>query len=407
MKLLILNRVTFLCAAVVLMMCAACKEDTVEELVSITLDHESYECGKEGGTVEVKVNSPTDWTLKGYSYWAVPSATAGKNGDVVTFTIEENLSLQPLQVEYLFTAGAATCPFVIKQAAGEYIEDAISLSEDKLTIGPDGGTLEVTVTSSKGWSVDNATNSWCHISATSGETGDKVTFMVDPSYQSLSRSKVFTFKRGHASADLTITQNKREPTPNDIVLSEESVNVGKEGGTVTLTVVSALYDWTMQVGSGNTWCHVDVRNGSKDETNVQFIYTVDPNTTAYSRTNTTTFRAGPTSKTFKVVQEPCPASPDDIILSGETFDMLAEGGTVQVILKSVKYDWTMTTYPPSGWTLDNSARKGSKDDKNVIFNFTAPANTAFNSKTCTMTFTAGPTRKTVKIVQPVVSKSRL
>lgn len=384
----------------------ACNNDeTVEKMASITLDHESYECGKEGGTVEVKVTSPTDWTLQGYSYWAVPSATEGKSGDVVTFTVEQNLSLQPLEVEYIFVSGNAVKPFVIKQEKGEYIEDAVSLSANKLTIGPDGGTLEVTVTSSKGWSVDNANNNWCHISATSGQNGDKVTFTIDPSYQNLDRSKVFTFKRGYASVDLTITQTKREATPNDIVLSEESVNVDQEGGTVTLTVVSALYDWTMQVGSGNTWCHVDARNGSKDEKNVKFIYTVDPNTTAYSRTNTTTFRAGPTSKTFKIIQAPCPASPDDIVLSGETFEMPAEGGNVQVVLESVKYDWTMTTYPPSGWTLDNSIRKGSKDDKNVIFNFTAPANTALNAKTCTMTFTSGPTRKTVKIIQqPVSSK---
>ena len=220
----------------------ACNNDeTVEEMASITLDHESYECGKEGGTVEVKVTSPTDWTLQGYSYWAVPSATEGKSGDVVTFTVEQNLSLQPLEVEYIFVSGNAVKPFVIKQEKGEYIEDAISLSANKLTIGPDG----VTVTSSKGWSVDNANNNWCHISATSGQNGDKVTFTIDPSYQNLDRSKVFTFKRGYASVDLTITQTKREATPNDIVLSEESVNVDQEGGTVTLTVVSALYDWTM------------------------------------------------------------------------------------------------------------------------------------------------------------------
>ncbi|GAE82831.1 BACON domain-containing protein [Bacteroides reticulotermitis] len=384
-------------------MLTACGEDAIEEVGIITLDHELYECSKEGGTVEVKVNSPEDWTLKGYSYWAIPSATEGKNGDVITFTVEENLSLQPLKMEYIFVAGNATKPFTIRQTEGEYVEDAITLSENALTIGPDGGTLEATITSSKGWSVNNSSNSWCRISSTKGQSGDKVTWTVDPSYQSLDRKLTFTFTRGYASVSLTITQSKRASTPNDIVLSMESDNVGEEGGTIILAVESALYDWTMSVGTG-TWCHIDdAHGGSKDDKNVQFTYTVDPNTTAYARTNTTTFRAGPTTKTFKITQKACPKSPDDIVLSGETFDMPAEGGTVEVVLKSVKYDWTMTTYPPSGWTLDNTTRKGSKDDKDIVFNFTAPINTAKNAKTCNMSFTVGPTTKTVKIVQQPAS----
>lgn len=383
-------------------MLAACTEDTIEEMGIITLDHELYECGKEGGTVEVKVNSPEDWTLKGYSYWAVPSATEGKGGDVVTFTVEENLSLQPLNVEYIFVAGNATKLFTIRQTEGEYIEDAISLSKKALTIDPDGGTLEVTVTSSKGWSVKNSSSSWCHMSSTKGQSGDKVTLTVDPSFQSLDRKQIYTFTRGYASASLTITQTKREATPNDIVLSTETVNIGKEGGTITLTVESALYDWTMQVGIG-TWCHVDAHGGSKDDKNVQFTYTIDPNTTANARVNTTMFRAGPTAKPFKITQDACPTSPDDIVLSGETFDMPAEGGIVQVVLKSVKYDWTMTTYPPAGWTLDNTTRKGGKDDKDIVFNFTALENTANNAKICNMTFKAGPTTKMVKITQQPAS----
>lgn len=399
MKLFILKHKMLALLAATVMLASCGEEDAIEEMGIITLDQELYECGKEGGTVEVKVNSPEDWILEGYSYWAVPSATEGQNGDVVTFTVEKNLSLQPLEVEYIFVAGNATKSFIIRQTEGEYIEDAISLSEKALTIGPDGGTLEVTVTCSKGWSVKNSSSSWCHLSSTKGQDGDKVTFTVDPSYQSLDRKQTYTFTRGYASASLTITQSKRESTPNDIVLSMETASIGEEGGTITLTVESALYDWTMQTGTG-TWCHVDAHGGSKDDKNVQFTYTIDPNTTAYARTNTTTFRAGPTTKTFKITQNACPTSPDDIVLSGETFDMPAEGGTVQVILKSVKYDWTMTTYPPTGWTLDNSTRKGTKDDKDIVFNFTAPKNTANNAKTCTMTFTVGPTKKTVKIVQP-------
>lgn len=383
-------------------MLAACGEDSIEEVSVITLDRELYECSKEGGTVEVKVNSPEDWTLQGYSYWAVPSATEGKNGDVVTFTVEKNLSLQPLEIEYIFVAGKATKPFIIRQTEGEYIEDAISLSENNLTISPDGGTLEVTVTSSKGWS-STPSNSWCKISSTKGQNGDKVTFTVDPSYSTTDRSVVFTFTRGYASEKLTIKQTKRESTPNDIVLSMETANIEEEGGTITLTVVSALYDWTMQAGT-SAWCRVDnAHGGSKDDKNIQFVYTIDPNTTASARTHTTTFRAGATTKTFKITQKARPTSPDDVVLSGETFDMPAEGGTVQVILKSVKYDWSLTTYPPSGWTLDNTIRKGSKDDKDIVFNYTAPINTANNAKTCNMSFTAGPTTKTVKIVQQPAS----
>lgn len=379
-------------------MLAACSDDeTVEEVSVITLDHELYECGKEGGTVDVTVTSMEDWTLEGYCYWAVPSVTEGKSGDVVTFTVEENWSLQDLETEYLFVAGDAVQPFTIRQSKGEYIEDAISLSETNKVIGSDGGTFEIEVTSSKGWSCTDS-NSWCHVSQTKGQNGDKVSFTIDPHYTGYKRNFNVTFKRGYASVVLYIEQQKRESTPNDIVLSESTANIGYEGGTCKLTVVSALYDWTMQNSYAN-WCNVDLRNGTKDEQNVEFTYTIEPNYTAYSRTCTTTFRAGPTSKTFKVVQAACPKSPEDVVLSCESFDVPAEGGTVQVVLESVKYDWTMTTYPPSGWVLDNSTRSGTKDDKNVVFNFTIPASTAPRNITCNMTFKAGPTSKTVRIVQ--------
>ena len=380
-------------------MLAACDEEPVVILPEITLDKEVYECDLEGGSVDVTVTSEEDWTLEGYAYWAVPSMTEGSDGDVVTFTVEKNNSLMPLEAEFVFVAGVARKSFTIRQSEGIYIEDAISLSETALSIGPDGGTVEVTVTSSKGWLVPTSANSWCHISSTNGKSGDVVTFTVDPSYQSVDRKATFTFKRGYAEQNLTITQEKRPASPYDIVLSETAVTVGPEGGEVTLIVESALYDWTMQLSYG-TWFHVDAHNGTKDDKNVEFVYTIDPNTTAYARTSTTTFRAGPTSKTFKITQKAPTPTPEDVVLSGLEFDMPAEGGTVQVVLESAKYDWTLTAYPPSGWTIDNTARKGTKDDKNIVFNITANENTAWNAKTLSMTFRAGPTTKVVKIVQP-------
>ncbi|MGM9738069.1 MAG: BACON domain-containing protein [Candidatus Cryptobacteroides sp.] len=380
-------------------MLAGCDEDPVVVLPEITLDKEVYECDLDGGSVDVTVTSEEDWILEGYAYWAVPSITEGSDGDVVTFTVEKNNSLMPLEAEFIFIAGEAQKTFTIRQSEGIYIEDAITLSENALSIGPDGGTLEVTVTSSKGWLVPTYTNSWCHISSAKGQSGDVVTFTVDPSYQAVDRKATFTFKRGYAEQTLTITQEKRPTSPYDIVLSETAVTVEPEGGTVTLIVESALYDWTMQV-SGTLWCHVDNHNGTKDEKNVELVYTIDPNNGASQRISTTTFRAGPTAKTFKITQKAPTPTPEDVVVSGELFDMPAEGGTVQVVLKSVKYDWTLSAYPPAGWSIDNTARKGTKDDKDIVFNITANANTATGSKTLSMTFSAGPTRKVVKIVQP-------
>lgn len=81
--------------------------------------------------------------------------------------------------------------------------DAIALTTEAIPAGPDGTTVEVTVTSSADWRVAGVCD-WARVSAVEGTSGDKVTVTVDPNNTEESRQATFKFFTGSAVAALEV-----------------------------------------------------------------------------------------------------------------------------------------------------------------------------------------------------------
>jgi uncharacterized lipoprotein YajG len=75
---------------------------------TISLSTNILQVDKNGGDATVTVTSSDNWRLSGICDWAHPSITSGKDGDVVTFTIDPNKLDEKLQVFHRFFSCATT-----------------------------------------------------------------------------------------------------------------------------------------------------------------------------------------------------------------------------------------------------------------------------------------------------------
>ena len=102
---------------------------------SISLSTGIVQVDKKGGEVSVTVTSSGYWRLAGVCDWAHPSVTSGKNGDVVTFTIDSNEENVYRCCTFKFFVGAQVAPLKIESYPGYVMqllsEESLSFSRDK------------------------------------------------------------------------------------------------------------------------------------------------------------------------------------------------------------------------------------------------------------------------------------
>lgn len=82
----------------------------------IRISPEKIDADAAGDEVEVEVTSDRDWELSGEYSWVSVSASSGKSGDKVTFTITENVSPEVRTAEFTFTCASTNVVLTMTQA---------------------------------------------------------------------------------------------------------------------------------------------------------------------------------------------------------------------------------------------------------------------------------------------------
>ena len=137
-----MKKILFAAAAVFALFSCNTKlmENPMPDVIEVT--PRSLTFGELGGTAKVAVVSNADWTLEAaesYS-WVTTSKTAGKDGDVVTFTIEPNY-VEDLVANFTFKSGSASTSFPVFSYA---VPPVFELkSEDVVALGHEAETVEV------------------------------------------------------------------------------------------------------------------------------------------------------------------------------------------------------------------------------------------------------------------------
>lgn len=106
----------------------------------ISLSTNTIQADKNGGDVTVTVTSSGDWRLSGACDWAHPSVTSGKDGDVVTFTIDPNTADEKRIAIFKFFTGSVVVPLQV-ETFPDYILDL--LSDDNLSISKEENLVQI------------------------------------------------------------------------------------------------------------------------------------------------------------------------------------------------------------------------------------------------------------------------
>ena len=125
------------------------------------------------------------------------------------------------------------------------VESTISLSEDTVLAGPDGGSFPVTVTSSEDWTVAGYCP-WAEVSATTGKSGSSFNVNVEENAEGVTRTATFKVFAGNAVQVLTLIS---EPTFGTELLTADSFSVNANANSIQVTLDSnaplsyELPDW--------------------------------------------------------------------------------------------------------------------------------------------------------------------
>lgn len=167
---------------------------------------------------------------------------------------------------------------------GDSQNDRITVSPENRTVGNEGGTVSVKVTSTSGWTVaakDDARYDWVSVDKNSGQSGETVTFSVDPNDGETDRTAGFVFSCGKAEAVFTLVSSAGEVViPTIELTSPESLEVESSEGELTVTLSVTNVDPTGLEASieqtGSWLSFVSASAGSDQNTAVMdFRYTAN------------------------------------------------------------------------------------------------------------------------------------
>lgn len=127
-----------LSATLMLWGCSDDDDSTNGDNATISLSTDILQVDKNGGDATVTVTSSDDWRLSGLCDWAHPSVTSGKNGDIVTFTIDPNSLDEKRTATFKFFTGSAVVPLKVESQPAyimNLLSDAdLSISKEKNTV---------------------------------------------------------------------------------------------------------------------------------------------------------------------------------------------------------------------------------------------------------------------------------
>lgn len=280
---------------------------------SIEITPETATVSSKGGNASVMVTSSGTWTLSGAENdFVTPSATSGKDGDIVVFNVKANDQEKDQSFIYTFTCGKEEAPFVLtlkKKASEVEPELEIFYAEGTNMLPVEGGKVTVLVTSSATWSLEGS-YSFVTPSATSGEDGATVEFEVAPNetYEQLTADYLFTL--GNKQVPFQIVVEAAVPELLEITSATEMRLSYKQEERVAVTLNTDVNyrDLTAEIVSETEgWLTYAIARPTEggSENNVTAYFSMAENSGETAREATVTIKGVKTgAATLKITQLP-------------------------------------------------------------------------------------------------------
>ena len=327
------------------------------------------------GEQTVSFSANTNWTLSVASTtsgatWCKASATSGSKGTAnVKFTVDENTGYDDRSVSVTITAGSVSKTFTITQKGA----DALLVTTNKYEVAQEGGKIEVEVKANINYelAISETAKDWITESKSRALTTHKHTFEIALNEESEKREGEITFKSG----DKVETVKVYQAGGAIILLSQNEYTVNDAGETISVDIKSNV-EYGVQMPDVD-WIADEV--SSRGMSSHTLKYVISPNEGYDARSAEIIFydKNSDLKDTLKVVQ----AQKNAIVISKKTYDVKAEGETIEVKL-SANVDFEITM-PEVDWIEQVNSRaltehllyfkvseNASDEDRKAEFTFT-------------------------------------
>ncbi|WP_296258958.1 BACON domain-containing carbohydrate-binding protein [uncultured Phocaeicola sp.] len=237
-----------------------------------------------GGTLSIHFTATAAWTASvGNSRadsWISVSPPSGEAGEgSVTVTVASNESTDERSASVFLVCGDEQETVVVTQKQ----KDALILSQQVYELPASESTIELEVQANVSYEVSVSAD-WIEPLTSRSLTKETLTFRVAANESEEQRSGVITLKSGGLEETVNVYQAGKEEAPV-LLLSDEVLNVGAEGGTVDVQVQSnvaytykaeAEYDWIAEPAGravSTHTIHLEVQpNETYDSREARFIF---------------------------------------------------------------------------------------------------------------------------------------
>ena len=260
-----------------------------------------YEIPKEGGevSVEVKSNVSYSYTMEDADGWVTDNTAKTKALETRTlsFAVDANAGTDRREGRIVFTDGTLKEVVSIYQEgnrAPEKPDLRILLSEKKITMDANGGTVRVEAVSDRNISI-RIPDGYEWIQEGNSESTNTFYLTISGNDSSESREGFVSFTDAESgfSENVNILQMGKDA----IAVAKSNYSFGLEGGTLTLDVVA---NKQVDASSDADWLYME----AGQSTGSRLVFTIARANAGTDRTGTITLRSGTAVQTITVRQYP-------------------------------------------------------------------------------------------------------
>lgn len=300
------------------------------------------------GEGSISFTANANWTLTVASTtsgatWCKASATSGAKGSAtVKFTVEENTDYEDRSVSVTIKAGTASKTFTITQKGA----DALLVTTNKFEVAQEGGNIEVEVKANIDYQMEisETAKGWISEASSRALKSYKHTFTIAANEEVEKREGEIIFRSG----DKVETVKVYQAGGAILLLTQDEYTVSDAGEMITVEIKSNI-EFGVQMPDVD-W--IDDEASSRGMSSHTLNYYIAPNEGYDTRSAEIIFfdKNSDLQDTLKVIQ----AQKDAIVISQKTYEVKAEGETIEVKL-SANVDFEITM-PEVDWITQSESR---------------------------------------------------
>ena len=256
-------------------------------------------------------------------------------------------------------------------------QTTITLTTTALNFATEGGSQNVTFTSSGEWTaqvLNDRANDWCKLTPASGAAGNgQITVTAAANATTDERSASIILKSGTVQKTIKVTQKQKDA----LTVTASKFEVAAEGGTVAIEV-KANIDFSYAVdGASQSWIKYQTTRAMKTST---LVFDIAENDSRDKRQGTVTISSGALKEVVTIYQE---GAKPTIVISKSEYVIGSEGGSVAVEVKS-NVDVSVELPSDVEWLSESTTRAMSTN----TYYFDVAENTGYDQRSATIVFTS-------------------